>query len=153
MSPHFVYWWHVPSHNQIKVGYGYNPRERMTEYAERYGFQVDPSSLQYREMRSERAAKFAEEKLHNVLPDYDLIVLDWGAKVGRGTSRELFDMGESSYESVAWLVGELLAEIIRTMPTDPELIAAEMAEQARWKEEFERREEAWKVRADDDIPF
>jgi hypothetical protein len=124
----------------------------MTAYAERYGFQADPSSLQFREMRSEKAARYAEEKLHNI-PEYDLIVLGWDAKVGKGPAKEFFDMGESSYESVAWLVGELLAEIVRTMPTDPELIAAEMAEQARWMEEFQRREQVRSARGEDDIPF
>lgn len=62
-------------------------------------------------------------------------------------------MGESSYESVAWLVGELLAEIVRTMPTDRELIAAETDKQARWKVEFQRRDDFRRVCGDDDVPF
>jgi hypothetical protein len=126
----------------------------MLQYSERYGFEADPSSLRYREMRSERAAKFAEEKLHEFLLEYDLISLEWEAKVGRGQSRELFDLGGSDYASVAWLVGELLDVIVATMPTDPQLIAIEMAEFARFKADYFRQEAARKAQGhDEDVPF
>src|SRR6188768_3652088 len=151
MGPHFIYWWHVRSHNQVKIGYGRDPHDRMFKCAERYGFEADSTSLRYREMRSERAAKLAEAKLHQLLAEYDLIPLDWEARDGQGDSRELFVMRDSTYESVDWLVAELLAQIVATMATDAELVAAEMAEYSARKVARPRREaasEAWEIEDD-----
>lgn len=154
MGPHFIYWWHEPVRVGVKVGYGRDPRRRMLEYAERYNFNPDESSLRFREMRSERAAKYAEERLHRALRDFDLIDLPWEPRVGNGEARELFDMAHYDWDTVAWLVSELLAEVISAMPTDKELVEAEMAEQERLRAVYLKRELAYRrPEADDDVPF
>lgn len=154
MGPHYVYWWHEPNLMGVKVGYGDNPRFRMMQYAKRYNFSPDYSSLRFREMRSELAAKYAEQHLHRALLDYDLKDLPWKANVGIGEARELFDMADYDWETVEWLVSELLADVISTMPTDKELVEAEMAEWERARAIYRNREQEGRVPdADDDVPF
>lgn len=135
----------------VKVGYGRDPRLRMLEYAQSYNFRPKESSLRYREMRSERAAKYAEEQLHQALRDYELIDLPWEARTGKGKARELFDMANYDWETVDWLVAELLTEVVRTMPTDKELVEAEMAEFERIRATY--RQGVRGPIGEDDIPF
>lgn len=135
----------------VKVGYGRDPRLRMLEYAECYSFSPRESSLRYREMRSERAAIYAEKQLHQALRDYDLLDLPWESLTGKGEARELFDMADHDWESVDWLVAELLAEVIRTMPTDKDLVEAEKAEFERMRALYLKAVRA--PNGGDDIPF
>lgn len=151
MRPWCIYWWHAPFHDFVKVGYSFDPPGRMEKYAKKYKIVPDPSSLRRIEMRSEIAAIYAEERLHLLLPEYGLQNFPWDATSGFGESREFFDIAPNDFSAIDWLLGDLLGQVMSTMPSDEQIAARRKALARERLAKIVEREATRKL--SDDIPF
>jgi hypothetical protein len=100
---HYVYCWHEPALNAIKVGYGREPHQRMLDYAKLYRLNFDERSLVAVKVPDGTSAEVVEEKCHRALFAIGLEPVlkphPTGFRFGC-CSRELFRLGTWDYASV-----------------------------------------------------
>jgi hypothetical protein len=97
----YVYAYHAPKINAIKIGMGQDPWVRMDHYSYSHGFDVDSNSLHAWELPYDVDAKTIENYLHR--------------NIGLPTkpfrrAKELFDLKDTSYQDalhkLKWLMTE-----------------------------------------------
>jgi hypothetical protein len=93
----YVYMWHEPRLNAIKIGYGNDAKGRMLEYAKTYGLQYDEDSLVMVEIPTGFDCSVIETTCHNHATDS----LRLRSITNRGAMQELFLLGSETYEDVS----------------------------------------------------
>jgi hypothetical protein len=114
MSPRYIYCWHEPRLNAIKVGVGLNPRWRMEQYAEKYGLTYDARSLRAVKIPPRLHHEITETKCHEALCASGCFQVFEPHPNGFGSSQELFKLGAVTYYDAMGIVAKTIFP-----PTDP----------------------------------
>lgn len=109
----YVYAYHVTSHELIKVGFGENPRVRMTSYCAAYGISADTSSLKSWDFPAAGIASVIEGAIHESLIEcgFERCILAQGDQ----EAQELFHLGSHSYHDALQIVTEAIEKTTRAL--------------------------------------
>lgn len=136
-----IYAYHVTSHDLIKVGYGDNPKSRLSSYCSAYGVAADISSLRTWNFPAPGVASAIEGAIHTALEDagFEKYILSADGQ----EAQELFELGNHSYHDALVIVAEAIEDSTRTLMDGlKSKVRAAIAERDRQRRDEIRREKA-----------
>jgi hypothetical protein len=108
----FVYMWHEPRLNAVKIGYGNSPPQRMRDYANQYGLQFDAGTLVSIEVPQGIDCQVIENELHKCAEEIGL-----RSVTRSGSMQELFLLADRTYADVSAALRPVIEHVIGCVRT------------------------------------
>lgn len=104
--PSFVYCYHLPNINCIKVGFGDNPKFRMTSYTRNYGLEADNRSLREWSLPIAGIANHIEKRCHETFIELGL----HSKRITNSESeaQEVFQLFNVTYDEAIKIIEEVV---------------------------------------------